>query len=1626
MEVEKNNTTVPGMTPAQQGVFFDLLKKQMPAWMLQAPEDVRTALYKSLKSSYQSRSAVLDELRALKSPEKFCAPLLAQALSAKLVEPVQVEGVVFQHVRSASSLLGLRKKLVLPIARDLLTAACENFEASETDAGNYHERSLIYIPDRITGRGNKLLPIEPHEFAQLCRALDLGKSYQNHLSALFGSKSQVGSLREKSIACAKDQFEVERHLAYMQKHISEDVYKMLKSVSENKSSITLGKNSLGYQRLEMLDIKLHGPMFVGPVTEHKDGDFRCVVYLPGDPLHPLKEYASFSQFEVELSRRLRTPEFRTFFMRYIKLKDRATFLSNLDQRLITVRHPSLHKESVYVQISGFDLDTENKYDVFLAMFQHHAEQVLANARLLVVPTDDEDEKSRLARLDTYQTIGFNAVLFFASFVPVVGEIMFAVAGIQLLTTVYEGIASWAAGEQEQATDYLFETLENLILMAALGVTGKAVSGTYKTIKASDFVLRLREVSISPGVVRLWKSDLSAYREHQTIPHGIRADEQGLISQKNNRYLRIGADHFAVQPTQETDVWEVRHPKQAGSYLPVLETNGAGAWRHDSELPQEWNLLTLFRRLGYREEEVSDVQALQVLAAIGVDENQLHRLFVDRRKPMATLVDTVRRFRADTAVEQFMQALGETTSAPMADADLQLFLLTSTSNWPKDLAVSVVSALGNEITRYGPAKASRPLKIAQDLLHKGQFYPVLLAGLDNPQRTQLLRTASSEQASQVSHLVQLLARQAGRSRLALFNRLDLRTDIARQSMAAPVRKAFAGLPGAVVDELALNADASEWLELEDDKLPLRVAEEARRYQQVVNLNRVYEGLYLDGASDLSTDMVVLDTLGNLPGWPQDVFIEITEWAVPSEDKARLGPADARYKVFIEAFEDRYQAVDADEKVLAKHSSRTRAHYFQTLWQSLPEHARKALGVEADDAGAGLREKITALALQRRELVARLVSKESLRVGYRSPMGLADPRVVRLVSLTQSAPVAEVARSAALARRARELYPLQSPAQIESFLTSLGSDEVVAIRTLEGLRQQYLTIRNTLERWVHRETHYQTGDGPRLAVPAHNKARAAQAILRAWRRESGTAGHPSEMLDNLTFDAQPLGELPALIGDFRHIGVLEMDNVGASAGLNTFLHNFPNLHSLSLTGNGLTRVPQAIDAMSRLTHLDLSNNQIFLTAEAAVSLGAKDHLQWLNLSFNPSLGRMPTVSAMRKLQHLALRGTGISEWPEGLDELLELQTLDLRDNLIETLPEAVFKARQALNHGTNVDGNPLSATSLAAIADYQQAEGASLGVITADYIDPPVAASGSDARGAHWVSGLSLDDVVQMQATWASLSAYPNSRDFFLVLEQLRNTADYTRQHTLLAARVWNVLQAAAEDDSLRSALFRMARIGRVSANEPSGLFSDLEVRVLCYRATEAARTGVQSLEGELVRLLRGLFRLQEVQKQAMIDIGIRVLDDSITRQQALELSLSYRVRLAQRLDLPAQPRAINVQLDVEVTEQQLDKAYKEVAKAENSPALLESINAQSFWSEYLSTTYRGQFVTVLARSAEALAELEAQADLSRATATQRMMAIFENYRNENLTLRKQLTQQALARHPGLAMPAAPTPGRLTKG
>jgi hypothetical protein len=241
------------------------------------------------------------------------------------------------------------------------------------------------------------------------------------------------------------------------------------------------------------------------------------------------------------------------------------------------------------------------------------------------------------------------------------------------------------------------------------------------------------------------------------------------------------------------------------------------------------------------------------------------------------------------------------------------------------------------------------------------------------------------------------------------------------------------------------------------------------------------------------------------------------------------------------------------------------------------------------------------------------------------------------------------------------------------------------------------------------------------------------------------------------------------------------------------------------------------------------------------------------------------------------------------------------------------------------------------------------------------------------------------------------------------------------RMWDVLEAAGEDERLRRSLFSIARTGRTSADGYSALFSEMEVQVLCFRAMAAATTGLASLERQLVNLLRGLFRLQEVEGLALADINTRSGSQPKLYGHALEISLAYRVGLAERLDLPAQPREMVVKLDVEVTRATLDKACQAVLKTERTSALREWIATQRFWIEYLEAAHRDRFTAISDRTGRDFAQLNEQVELSREAATRRMNAIVDNFRNDRRELIKQLTSQALVRNPAPEVPGTSASG-----
>lgn len=1588
------------MTPEQQGVFYELFKNaQLPDWFINSSPAQREVLRDLLIKNFASRDRARKVMAKLEAPEKFVSARLTKAVSEKLKESIDLTGAVFQHVRSTSSLLGLRKKLIHPVSRDLIAAACENFTANETAAASYHERSLIYLPERIAGRGNRILPIEPNEFAQLCRDLDLGKRYLEHLEHVL-EKDLIA--QETCIAHSRSNFALDTVLARMKGDISESTFQHLNLMLKRSEEGGLTQDTVSVHTLKLLECTVFGVLFF----QFRNDDERCVLYLPGHPDWPIKEYASFVQMEIGLSKHLRRPSFVEYFVKSIALGDSIEFRKQLKDRLLEPSGGSpLPKDSILLPLTAVDVEG----DVFGALFDHRFTLVKKTARLLIVPTDDEDENERLARLDTYKTVAIDLVLFAASFVPGIGEILMAVTAFQLLKGVYLGLSSWAQGDQEQATEYFFDTTENLVIALALMAGQKGITATYRTIKGSGFVNRLRQIQLPDGVTRLWNPDLQPYRQNISLPDWLEPDEKGLHWLNEQAYVRLGSSVYAVREQTGTEMWEVQRPPSIAQedYAPLLETNSRGAWRHDSELPQEWDRLTLFRRLGYSESLLNDVQALQVLTASAVQEGMMREAILNRTTPPGVLIDTAQRFSADLFVGRFIEQMRIPQTAVYADIELQLYLLTNLGTWPANTSLSITNVTGQTLKSFPiDGVAGRHIKLRQESIGKGKAYTDVLGALTERERARLLSTGSSA-VDPEEVLRELLLERAIVNNCVLFERVYQRNSPPLNDVTAVLVNKYSKLPSSIAEELVWYSDSHEVLELQADNVPLRLAEEARRYLQVLRENRAFEGLYLNTAGATDTNRLVLDALEHLPGWKGGLYVEILDGTVTEDSMASIGTERAEEHLLVMAHSSHYGVWNKQSEQIAYLTGRTRESYFQALWQGLSLERRLALGVESADGAAILREKITLMALRRREFANLVLSNASVRVGYTSPMHLAD-RLQQVSPIEDGVIEGGNSGATALQQRARELYPTYTIDQISTFLNHLGTDEALALRRLELLRIEFSNLRDTLQRWIERDTWHQGAEGPRIKVTRLAKFRAAMQIIRGWRGETPQLLTAQGHLSELTMPPLVVGELPMLVGDFSHVGALSIQGAGISAGISRFLSRFTNLRVLVLSGNELERLPAAIGEMKQLENLELNDNRIHLTTQSLAQLASMRTLKRLELSFNAGLGRAPDVSQLASLEYLGLRGTGISEWPVGTTGLPKLRALDLRDNRIVHIPQHVLFSSDLLNIGTDIRGNPLSPESIARLADYQLLNEASLGLISARPSDLVARVLVDISMSSIWLKGVSGELRLSRQQLWRSVFLIPNSKQFFTLLIRMRESVDFRLTFTTLREKVWSIIEAVAEDSALRRSLFRMAQADARSLDDCSLLFSDLTVTVLCFRAMSAARSGAASLERQFVRLLRSLFRLRMVETIAHRYIVARQRLETFTADQAMQVSFVFRMGLAQRLDLLGQPATVNQRLDVEVSTQTLNDAYDQVIQGEEGTALRDSLKAQPFWVDYMQRAYSEQFDEIELGTKLALLALDRQTTLSKGQYLARMSAIVSNNSNARSFLLTRLTQAALER------------------
>ncbi|MFB1634439.1 NEL-type E3 ubiquitin ligase domain-containing protein [Pseudomonas sp. AP-1] len=631
-----------------------LIAAQLPAWAKNASVEALRSLRAALISEQHSAEQVRLLLGRVPDLADFCAPLLEKAIlrkhgvrvnarTAKLSTVVRkTVAFVFPHVPV--------ERVVRMGSLPLLAAALHNFAEDELQHRSRIRRRL----ETHTGAA---LPISFVQFARLCRELDLGGRYQAALRELLlpadaegDSSGQARQAVERVLEEAqRTAMEAAVRLATLQGQLDERSYLQMLRVFSPKAIVPADTRVLVMRQLLLLGKRVRGVV----VVEARDSDGgalrNLIVWVPGDPVRAVQSCRNWEAVYQLFGLRLRESSYAQFFMRFITERDRMVFSASL-RRL----HADTAK-GVALQLDGRNLPIDQP--IFAYLRAQRIEKILDDARVLAVPTGDEDAATRSARLAAYESTGLTLLGLAGLFVPVLGEVMLGVAAVQMADEVYEGYQDWKLGDREAAMGHLFAVAENLVVGAAIGV---GVSAAAQVVKRVAFVDELVPVWSGAKRLKLCSGDMQPYR--------VEAKQAHLAGQPPEP-LPWPEHAFELAHAEDKQGLVIKHPTRASAYRPQIERNGSWGWRHSLEQPQEWaGEVYLLRRLAANFIDLSDEQARALIDCTGFDEAQLRRLHVENAPAPARLQDALERHRLHTLYPKVADEVFELLIAQAQDAE----------------------------------------------------------------------------------------------------------------------------------------------------------------------------------------------------------------------------------------------------------------------------------------------------------------------------------------------------------------------------------------------------------------------------------------------------------------------------------------------------------------------------------------------------------------------------------------------------------------------------------------------------------------------------------------------------------------------------------------------------------------------------------------------------------------------------------------------------------------------------------------------------------------------------------------------------------------------------------------------
>lgn len=1625
------------------------LKTRVPYWYAQSSHELHIALYASQLKSHLSQCVLKELVAPIKSVYDFAWPLLNQQLQSQFNIHVDCRHLYLGTLNTAGS-------ASLGNETPALVAALQNFpESSVFDA-----RTVLYFNESTYPPGiegfNKMtladvcggeqidcetgvIPVQASAFAQMCRSLDLGARYQAHLDSVFKPLTpadQPAAVRAETIANAfilraRNRFEVLTHLARMQQHIGEDAYKALLEVAKAGGNPVWQGGPVSYSTLRLFSkTDFKGGLLQGVlmIESHNKGG-PIVVYMPGEPDHPLREYESLDVFVGGLRRKLDDDAYLLYFERFISLAHRAAFAGKVRSALRPKGRTGAFDAKADLQLQRLNPGKPP----FLALHEQAVQKMYDDARLVAVPTRENKPATR--------QVGYEILKEFAHALFDIADIFLPASEVRdLLKDAFFGIESWSAGETEEALSYLYDIGKNLALISlpksavkrlealekayedgkraaelikeVLEVTGlsskdkrtwqqnidpdteggeevpyalvevselEAQGGEWveKATPPSEFIESLVQVTSRQGEVRLWKPTLVPLEQPVVPPKDTLLDERSLFTMGGRTWLSMDRRCYEVSFDSTLKKWRVENPGGYPRYAPILETNGAGAWRYEGENPMGWDASTAFRRLHGDLATLSEVTIQRILQITEVDEALLRRVHVDKLVPPALLMDCAQRFRIDDELSAFIHLMegkgtgrivdqllsdivpeGSGNAEPedsfvIPDIKPYLDFITTLPGWPEGRSLRRVDGRGKVISTHGPVRATRSIDVAYvpgkiDMLLDG-----VLAGLSSLEMQLLLINYSAPRTHR-EYLAYRIASEAKGRRETLFTQIYGYRNRSIDPLVLLVKRDFPSLPDSVVWEILGLADRRELdVMITAKRVPLRMAEAARGYLQQLRVNRTMESFFFTEMAAPDSSVVTFSLVDTLPAWPPSLVVDVRNESFEGPQVVRLGDKSTLADVLVLVHAQwGYQTFDSAGQRLDRHNH----SLLGALLALLPQETRSQTGLhDKQSLALALGEQ----AIAKRDKVKQAMGLQKIKPGVKWPLRLPDGRIGyplsgRMRSLFGKLKSGAPTFSPELA--VQNLYPQFSSSQVKDFLVKLvegytgGPDarrNYVRAR-LHELTAEYRALENALDLWKAELLYPEAGQPPGGAT-LEGRETARIRILSCWRRENEVTVGPSpeNRVHQLGLSNLPIGDLPAITANFDHVGQLLLDNLALSAnGVEAFIGRFSRLSTLSLRSNLLEWVPIAVGNSYGLERLVLSNNPLVLDGAGMARLQRLSSMQTLELEGNGIDIRVtPDLRQWPALREVKLRGCGLTVMPAGLGALETLRHVDLRHNQIVDITEDAFRliASRPLLY-VRLHHNPLSAQTITR-ASHILDETFMLRMGIQDVLP----AHQQLRAQAAWL----LESGSQEQHhCLESLRDVPDGDDFFRLLDDMALTAEYRDNRHVMNLRAWRIIEATCASDQLREELFEIAAHPTTCGDGTMLMFNLLDVHVLVFNLRFVQKS-VDPVA--MFKLVRGLERLDELENIALEDFNTRLAAN--VRLDQAEIRLVYPTRLRNELELPGQAMTMLFESLSGVTQDMLDSARDRVIARESTPAFLQSLISREVWMGFLQEHYAQRFAAV---------------------------------------------------------------------